>query len=289
MKLCSYLLDGQARFGAVVVDGIVGLNGRLSKPVANLREALAADLLDEMRGVAARSRADTALANVTFLPLITDPANIFCAGVNYLDHVEETGRKVRSMEDGPSLFVRTTTSLVGHEQPVVRPTASGKLDFEGELALVIGRGGRHIPEATALEHLAGYTCFMDGSLRDYQKHSVAAGKNFVASGPLGPWLVTCDEIPDPTQLQLTTRLNGETMQQSSLSKLIFSMPYLISYLSRVTPLKAGDIIATGTPSGVGRDRSPPVWMRPGDRIEVEISGIGVLSNPIVAEEEQVHG
>ena len=284
MKLASYLAGGKPQFGAVVAGGLVTLSGRLPDTLSTLREAIAADAMNTLRELASRHAPDVALDAVQFLPLIPDSAHFFAAGVNYLDHVEETGRKPRTLEDGPSFFLRLRSSLVGHGQPVIRPSVSDKLDFEGELALVIGRGGRHIPEDQALSHLAGYTCFMDGSVRDYQKHAVSTGKNFQCTGPLGPWMVTTDDIPDPAVLQLTTRLNGQTMQQAGLDKLIFSIPFLVSYLSRVTPLLPGDIIATGTPSGVGRDRKPPVWMRPGDRIEVEISGIGTLSNPITAEQ-----
>ncbi len=283
MKLASYVVDGKRLFGAVVVDGVVTVSGRLPGGCLGLREALAYHAMDAMRELVAGCSADLPLAGLNFLPVIPEPAHFFAAGVNYRDHVAETGRKVRSMEDGPSFFLRLPSSVVGHGQPVICPRASPHLDYEGELALVVGRGGRHIPEDQALSHLAGYTCFMDGSVRDYQKHSVSIGKNFEGTGPLGPWMVTTDEIPDPTRLHLTTRLNGQVMQQGSLDDLIFTIPFLISYLSRVTPLQPGDIIATGTPSGVGRDRKPPVWMRAGDHIEVEIDGIGILSNSIVAE------
>lgn len=285
MKLASYVLDGKPQFGAVVGGGLVNLSGRLPGGITSLRAAIAADAMNAVRELSAKHSPDVALDAVLFLPLIPEPAQVFAAGVNYLDHVEETGRKARTMDDGPSFFLRLRSSLVGHGQPVLRPKVSSKLDFEGELALVVGRGGRHIPEDQALSHLAGYTCFMDGSVRDYQKHSVSIGKNFLNTGPLGPWMVTTDEIPDPTKLQLTTRLNGETMQHCGLDKLIFPISFLVSYLSRMTPLQPGDIIATGTPSGVGRDRKPAVWMKHGDRIAVEISGIGTLSNPIVDEEE----
>jgi 2-keto-4-pentenoate hydratase/2-oxohepta-3-ene-1,7-dioic acid hydratase in catechol pathway len=283
MKLASYLLDGKPQFGAVVDDGLITLTGRSPKGSTSLRDSLARDSLDDLKRLVEGRRPDASIGSVQFLPVIPDPAQFFAAGVNYRAHVEETGRKVRTMDDGPAFFLRLHSSLVAHDQPVIRPKASSKLDFEGELALVIGRGGRHIPESEALSHLAGYTCFMDGSVRDYQKHSVSVGKNFQHTGPLGPWMVTTDEIPDPTTLTLATRLNGETMQQGRLDDLIFSIPFIVSYLSRITPLQPGDVIATGTPSGVGRDREPSVWMKPGDRIEVDISGIGVLSNPIEAE------
>ena len=246
---------------------------------------VAAGAVDTMRALAQQHKPDLALADVELLPLIPEGAQFFAAGVNYRAHVEETGRKVRTLDDGPAFFLRLPSSLAGHGQPLVRPRVSQHFDFEGELAVVIGRAGRHIAESDALSHVAGYTCFMDGSIRDYQKHSVSIGKNFQATGPLGPWLVTADEIPDPTRLTLSTRLNGETVQHSGLDQLIFSIEFLISYLSRITVLQPGDVIATGTPGGIGRERTPPLWMRPGDRIEVDISGIGVLSNPIVAEED----
>lgn len=283
MKLASYLIDGKPQFGAVVDGGLVPMSGRLPGIGTSLRQALAAGQLDAMRALADARAPSLALGDVQFMPLIPDPQQFFAAGVNYRDHVEETGRKVRTMEDGPAFFLRLHGSLVGHGQPVIRPRVSDHLDYEGELALVVGSGGRHIPEDQALSRLAGYTCFMDGSVRDYQKHSVSIGKNFRCTGPLGPWMVTTDEIADPAQLALTTRLNGAVMQRGSLDQLIFSIPFLVSYLSRVTPLLPGDIIATGTPAGVGRDRKPAVWMRPGDTIEVEISGIGTLSNPVVGE------
>ncbi|MFL9926353.1 fumarylacetoacetate hydrolase family protein [Herbaspirillum lusitanum] len=287
MKLASYLADGQATFGALAKDGLVRMNGRLPAGIQTLRQAIEADCFDAMRDIAARHSADHALADVRFLPVVPDAIHMFAAGVNYRAHVEETGRKVRTMEDGPAFFLRLHSSLVGHGEPIVRPQVSTCFDFEGELALVVGRGGRHIPEASALEHLAGYTCFMDGSVRDYQKHSVSIGKNFQSTGPLGPWMVTRDEIPDPTKLTLVTRLNDEVMQTGHLSDLIFNIPFIVSYLSRITPLQPGDIIATGTPGGVGKDRTPPVWMQRGDRIAVEIEGIGTLTNTVIDEGDPI--
>lgn len=221
-----------------------------------------------------------ALAEVALLPPIPDPAKIICIGLNYRAHVAEAGR---ALPDQPSLFVRFTDTLVAHNAPLVRPTVSDNFDFEGELALVIGKGGRHIPEDQALDHIAGYACFNDGSIRDWQKHSVSAGKNFPSTGGFGPWLVTKDEIPDPAALTLTTRLNGRVVQQASTDMLIFPIPRLISYVSAFTPLNPGDIIATGTPEGVGLTRTPPLWMKAGDVIEVEISGVGTLRNPVVDE------
>jgi len=203
-----------------------------------------------------------------------------CVGLNYKAHAAEGNNPV---PEHPSLFMRLTNTLVAHGQPMIRPKASTSFDFEGELAVVIGSLGRHIPELEALSHVAGYTCFVDGSVRDYQKHSVSAGKNFLGTGPLGPWMTTADEIPDPTRLTLVTRLNGQEMQRSGTDMLIYSIPTLIAYVSAITPLVPGDIIATGTPAGVGHRRKPQLWMKAGDVLEVEISQIGTLRVPVVDE------
>ena len=183
----------------------------------------------------------------------------------------------------PKLFLRTPQSLVGHRQSVVCPSASKEYDFEGELGVVIGRGGRRIPPDRALSHVAGYTCFFDGSVRDYQKHSFTAGKNFDSSGACGPWLVPASEVPDPQNLLLTTRVNGEVLQQANTAEMIFSVADIISYISIFTHLEPGDVIATGTPAGVGAGRKPPLWMKPGDRVEVEIERIGTLANTVISE------
>ena len=233
-----------------------------------------------IRQAAKGATSDHQFAHVRLLPPIPDPEKIFCAGINYRSHAAETGRELPKQ---PSMFLRLPNTLVGHEGEMIRPKVSDNFDFEGELAVVIGRSGRHIPEARALDHVAGYTCFVDGSVRDYQKHSVTAGKNFPGSGPLGPWIVTSDEIPDPSRLVLITRLNGKEMQRSGTDLLIYSVPTIIAYVSQLTPLVPGDIIATGTPEGVGHRRTPPLWMKAGDVLEVEISGIGVLRTRIVDE------
>jgi 2-keto-4-pentenoate hydratase/2-oxohepta-3-ene-1,7-dioic acid hydratase in catechol pathway len=220
------------------------------------------------------------LSTLQFLPVVPDPRRIVCVGINYRSHAEETGRDI---SPAPSVFLRLADTLLGHGQALVRPRVSDKFDFEGELAVVIGRPGRHVSEADALGHVAGYTCFVDGSVRDYQKFSVTSGKNFPATGPLGPIMVTADEIGDPTRLTLVTRLNGREMQRSGTDLLIHSIAQIIKFVSDFTSLAPGDIIATGTPAGVGHRRTPPVWMKPGDILEVEISGIGTLRNPVVAE------
>lgn len=203
---------------------------------------------------------------------------ILCVGVNYRPHIEEMGREV---PDYPVVFIRFSSSLVGPDEPVIRPRVSEQFDFEGELAVVIGKTARHVQRAHALEHVAGYCCFLDGSVRDWQRHTgqFTAGKNFDRSGAIGP-MVPVAEIPDPAALQLTTRVNGELMQQGRVSDLVFDIPSLIEYCSTFTELRSGDIIATGTPGGVGAARRPPVWLRDGDLVEVEIPGIGVLRNPV---------
>jgi 2-keto-4-pentenoate hydratase/2-oxohepta-3-ene-1,7-dioic acid hydratase in catechol pathway len=280
MKLASYAADGVETFGVVVDDGVVTLGGRLKGGHKTLRAALAAGALDEMRKVASGLRADRKLDAIRFLPTIPNPEKILCAGINYRSHAAETGRELPKQ---PSMFIRFADTLVGHDGEMIRPNVSSNFDFEGELAVIIGRGGRHIKPEHALDHVAGYTCFVDGSVRDYQKFSVTSGKNFPGTGPLGPWLVTAEEIPDPTRLVLTTRLNGQEMQRSGTDLLIYSVPQIVAFCSDFTPLHPGDVIATGTPEGVGHRRNPPLWMKPGDVLEVAISGIGTLRTHIVDE------
>jgi 2-keto-4-pentenoate hydratase/2-oxohepta-3-ene-1,7-dioic acid hydratase in catechol pathway len=256
------------------------MNERLGGRAAGLKEALALGLLPQIADAAAAAKPDHKLADITFLPAIPNPELIACAGINYRSHASETGRDIPKQ---PSIFIRRANTLVGHDGEMIRPTVSTHFDFEGELAVVIGRGGRHIAIERALDHVAGYTCFVDGSVRDYQKFSVTSGKNFPGTGPLGPWIVTCDEIPDPTRLTLTTRLNGTEMQRSGTDLLIYSIPQIIAFCSDFTPLSPGDVIATGTPEGVGHRRTPPVWMKAGDVLEVEITGVGTLASRIVDE------
>jgi 2-keto-4-pentenoate hydratase/2-oxohepta-3-ene-1,7-dioic acid hydratase in catechol pathway len=272
MKLASYVADGKPAFGAVVGDGVVTIRSH-----GSLREALAAGALPELRKAAA-GKPDHRLSDIRFLPVIPDPQKILCAGINYRAHAAETGRDLPKQ---PSMFIRFTDTLVGHEGEMIRPPVSDHFDFEGELALVIGRGGRFIKPENALEHIAGYTCFVDGSVRDYQKFSVTSGKNFPGTGPLGPWMVTTDEIPDPARLTLTTRLNGREVQRSGTDMLIYPVAQIVSFCSHFTELHPGDVIATGTPEGVGMHRNPPLWMKAGDVLEVEITGIGTLRTRVV--------
>jgi 2-keto-4-pentenoate hydratase/2-oxohepta-3-ene-1,7-dioic acid hydratase in catechol pathway len=222
------------------------------------------------------------LSETEWLPPVPDPDKIICFGLNYQAHVSEGGGDAPQF---PSLFTRLTNTLVAHEGALVLPKLSEQLDYECELALVIGKAGRHIPRSDAMSYVAGYTCFNDASVRDYQfQHSLPAGKNFHATGGFGPWLVTYDEIPDPAGLQLRTRINGAEVQHGNTKDLIFDVPELISYVSGFTPLVPGDVISTGTPEGVGFVREPPLWLKPGDIVEIEIDRIGVLRNTVVAEE-----
>jgi 2-keto-4-pentenoate hydratase/2-oxohepta-3-ene-1,7-dioic acid hydratase in catechol pathway len=281
MKLASYVADGTPAFGVVSGDGVITMNHRMGGRPADLKAALAAGSIPRMRELAADAKPDHKLAAIQFLPVIPNPELIACAGVNYRAHAAETGRELPKQ---PSMFLRRTNTLVGHEGKLVRPLLSTQFDFEGELTVVIGRGGRHIKMADALEHVAGYTILVDGSVRDYQKFSVTSGKNWPGTGPLGPWLVTPDEIPDPSKLTLMTRLNGTEVQHSGTDMLIYSIPQIIAFVSDFTPLSPGDVIATGTPEGVGHRRTPPLYMKAGDVLEVEISSIGTLRNRVVDEQ-----
>jgi len=278
MKLLSFRADGKEFFGAVSGDGVITLNKRIKQP--NLRAALEAGKMEAMQNAASEAKPDRELADITFRPVIPHPGKILCAGINYRAHAAETGRE---MPMQPSMFVRFDDTLVGHGGEMIRPSVSDNFDFEGELALVIGKPARHIKAEDALDHVAGYTCFVDGSVRDYQRFSVTSGKNFPGTGPLGPWIVTTDEIPDPSKLTLSTRLNGAEVQHSPTDLLIYSIPQIIAFCSDFTALSPGDVIATGTPEGVGHGRKPPLWMKAGDTLEVEISSIGTLRTHIIDE------
>jgi 2-keto-4-pentenoate hydratase/2-oxohepta-3-ene-1,7-dioic acid hydratase in catechol pathway len=278
MRLLSFAADGKDWFGALRDDGVITMNDKVAQP--DLRAALAAGAMAEMRSIAQRATPDRKVGEINFLPVIPRPGKILCAGINYRSHAAEMSRELPKQ---PSMFVRFADTLVGHGGELVRPTVSDHFDFEGELALVIGKGGRHIPPGRALDHVAGYTCFVDGSVRDYQKFSVTSGKNFPGTGPLGPWLVTSDEIDDPSRLTLMTRLNGQEVQRSPTDLLIYSIPQIIAFCSDFTALAPGDVISTGTPEGVGHSRKPPLWMQAGDTLEVEITGIGVLRAHVVDE------
>lgn len=280
MRVTSFVIpDGTTSYGVVEAEGLRDVGAGFRARYSDLRAVIAADALEEMRDVAALGPLLDP-GSVTFLSPVPNPDKIICIGLNYMSHIKETGREKPAK---PSIFTRYPSSLVGHDAHLIRPKASDWFDFEGEIAVVIGKPGRDILEDQALDHVAGYSCFNDGSIRDFQRHTSQfwAGKNFDRSGSIGPWIVTSDELSDPSAQTLQTRLNGEIMQQASISDLAFSISELIAYVSIVTELLPGDIIATGTPSGVGLFREPKLFMKDGDLIEVEISGIGTLSNIVL--------
>ena len=277
----SFLRLGSPGFGAAVDGGIIDLTAVLPGEPRCLRTAIArgqlASALDYVEGRAP----ELSTADVIFLPPITDPAKILCIGLNYAKHQAETGRPD---VDHPTIFTRFADSQVGHLQPMIKPDQSVRFDYEAELAVVIGQGGRFISEDDALSHVAGYACYNDGSIRDWQRHTsqFTPGKNFPGTGAFGPYMVTPDEVGDYRNLPIESRLNGEVMQQATLTELIFPIPRLISYISEFTVLSPGDIIVSGTPGGVGDRRDPPIYMTPGDVIEVDIGIVGTLVNPIVS-------
>lgn len=279
MKLASYLHDNTACYGSVAGEGIIDLSRRIGARYRDLRTLLADGALEQARTASAGQPPDLQLAEVRLLPVIPNPGKIFCIGLNYEDHRKESKRE---KTEAPAVFVRFAESQVGHGQPMLRPRESHKLDFEGEIALIIGKSGRRIAEKAAWDHVAGYSCYNDGSVRDWQHATTqwTAGKNFAATGSFGPWMVTADEIPPGSTLTLVTRLNGAEMQRSTTEFMIHSIPRLISYLSTWMPLAPGDVIVSGTPGGVGARREPPVWMKPGDVVEVEVDKVGVLRNTI---------
>ena len=282
VKLATYASRGKISYGAVVGDAIVDLG---DSRYPTLKSVLAAGALDELRKAARGKRPDHRLADVELRPVIPDPAKILCVGLNYHAHRDETGH--RDPTAHPALFIRYADTQVGDGQPLVLPRNAKDFDYEGELAVVVGKRARQVPAARALEYVAGYSCYHDGSLRDWQFHTSqwTPGKNFPATSGFGPWLVTTDELADPSKLTLVTRLNGKEMQRAPTDLMIFDVPTILEYITGFTELLPGDVIATGTPGGVGFKREPPVFMKPGDVAEVEISGIGILRNPVVLEKD----
>ncbi|MES2401993.1 MAG: fumarylacetoacetate hydrolase family protein [Pseudomonadota bacterium] len=282
MKLVSYLNNGRVSFGAVVDGGIVDIVNASGGLYTRIRSILEPDQLAAVGALIKGRKPTISLEEATLLPVIPDPGKIWCCGLNYHEHVQETQREVTEQ---PTFFLRVADSQVAHGQPIVRPGVSTQLDYEGEIAVVIGRGGRHISEADAGMHVAGYACYNDATVRDWQRHTSqwGPGKNFWRTGGFGPWLVTSDEIPFGTVMSLTTRLNGQVMQHATTDMLIHGIARQIAYVSTVVPLAPGDVIVTGTPGGVGARRQPPVWMAPGDVVEIEVAHVGILRN-VVADE-----
>lgn len=282
MKLMSYVTSQGASYGLVEGERVYDLALRLGPSCPDLKSALANDALARIAGRLIAGDADFRVSDIVFLPLIPNPERIFCVGLNYKAHREETNR---ADTPDPVLFMRGAQSQTGHERPLLCPIESDAFDFEGEIAAVIGTGGRRIDEARALTHVAGLSCYNDGSVRDWQARSTqwTAGKNFPATGAFGPWLVTPDELPLDRDISLVTRLNGKEVQRTTTDLMTFPLARLVAFISTFTTLEAGDVIVTGTPGGVGFKRTPPLFMKDGDVVEVEVDGIGTLRNPVIKE------
>ncbi|GAA5236637.1 fumarylacetoacetate hydrolase family protein [Verticiella sediminum] len=282
MKFVSFEIDGSASYGIQQDDGIHDLGPVFAAQAPDLKTLIACGLLDQamahVRGRAAQLRA----GDVKLLPVIPNPEKIICVGLNYGEHVRETGREVT---ESPTLFLRVASSQIAHDEALVRPAESAKLDYEGEIAVIIGRGGRRIAAADAWSHIAGYACYNDGSVRDWQTSTSqwTAGKNFWRTGAFGPWMTSAHDIPPGHVMTLVTRLNGQEMQRTTTDKMIHDIPSQIAYVSTFVPLAPGDVIVTGTPGGVGAKRNPPVFMKHGDVVEVEVDAIGVLRNTVCDE------
>jgi 2-keto-4-pentenoate hydratase/2-oxohepta-3-ene-1,7-dioic acid hydratase in catechol pathway len=279
MKLASFKINGAASWGLVDGAEAVDLGAALRDRFPDLKSAIAAGALME---AASTKAARHPLENIIWLPVIPNPDKILCIGLNYETHRKETGR---SEVENPTVFGRFANSQTGHLANIIRPRVSKDLDFEGELALIIGKPGRYISRASAFDHIAGYACYNEGSVRDFQRHThqFTPGKNFPDTGAFGPWMVTPDEAGDLAPLRLQTRLNGQVVQDATISQMIFGIPQQIEYCSSFTRLEPGDVIVTGTPGGVGSRRTPPLWMKPGDVVEVEIDRIGLLRNGVADE------
>ncbi len=285
MKFLTFEHGGKISFGVVTDDGagVVDLGARMPDTPGFL-ELLRAGGLDKAKDMAAGQSGDVALADIEYRRPVLYPEKIICVGINYANRSEEYSDKPKLKY--PNIFMRTPDSLVGHGEPIQRPPESEKFDYEGEIAIVIGKAGRRIPEDRMEEHVAGLTCLQEGTLRDWLRHgtvNVTQGKNFEKSGSVGPWVVSADEFTDYDDLRVTTRVNGEVRQDDTTANLTFPFRYLVHYISTWTELKPGDIISTGTPTGAGVAMDPPVFLKPGDVVEVEATGVGTLSNPVIDE------
>jgi 2-keto-4-pentenoate hydratase/2-oxohepta-3-ene-1,7-dioic acid hydratase in catechol pathway len=285
MRLLSYLVNDKPYYGAVTAGGVVNLTGRIGHLYPDLKSLIAGDGLEAARKAVAGQAADHALDDLVLLSPIPAPEKLWCIGVNYKDRNAEY-KDNSDLPKYPSLFVRNPSSVVGSGQPIEKPKISEQLDYEGELVIVIGKQGRHIPRDKAWEHIFGLSLCNEGSVRDWLHHgkfNVTQGKNFDRSGSIGPWIVTSDETDPRGPHDIVTRVNGEVRQQDSTERLMFPFDFLIHYLSTFATLKPGDMIATGTPTGAGARFTPPRWLKPGDVVEVESSGIGLLCNTVVEE------
>ncbi len=286
MKIASFKINNQTGFGVVVDGAVVPASAEFAQTYPTVRDVLTADALDQLAADCAQSHQKIGLDKVQLLPPITNPGRIFCVGINYAKRYpvanEEGEFPFMPPPENIILFAKLDGTLVGHGQPLEIPAgeAAETFDYEGEITVVIGKGGRHIAAENAFEHIAGYTIMNDGSVRGWQKHSVHAGKNFANSGGCGPWMVTADEIDDPFAMTLQTRLNGELVQNTVASEMVFGIPELIAYISHTIDLRPGDLIATGSPEGSGGSRKPQRFLRAGDDLAISVSGIGTLKNRV---------
>jgi 2-keto-4-pentenoate hydratase/2-oxohepta-3-ene-1,7-dioic acid hydratase in catechol pathway len=285
MRYLSFRAGLRESYGVITERGIVDLGSRLKDRYPTLKALITAGFPKEVDTVA-HGQADLAESDIEYLPTIPDATNVWCLALNYVEHhseVQSAGR-VQELPKQPALFMRSIDSLTGHKQGLLHPGVSEQFDYEGELGVIIGKAGRNVAEADALNHVAGYTIINEGSVRDWQFHTrqITPGKNWYRSGAVGPWMVRADQISDPHNLSIKTTLSGEVLQNGTTADMVHRINKFISYLSTITRLRPGDILATGTPSGVGFSRKPPVWMKVGDVCTIEISAIGTLSNPVVA-------
>jgi 2-keto-4-pentenoate hydratase/2-oxohepta-3-ene-1,7-dioic acid hydratase in catechol pathway len=286
MRLVSYLVEGEPRYGAAVDSGVVDLTKRIGRGFSDVKALIAANALDDAREAVVGQKPDYALKDLDVLPPVLAPEKLWCIGVNYAERNAEY-KDNSDLPKYPSLFVRNASSMVGSGQPIEKPKVSEQLDYEGELVIVIGKGGRHISREQAWSHIFGMTLCNEGTVRDWLHHgkfNVTQGKNFDRSGSIGPWIVTSDECDPRGPHDIVTRVNGEMRQSDSTERLMFPFDFLIAYLSTFATLKPGDMIATGTPTGAGARFTPPRWLKPGDVVEVESAGIGILRNTVAEEQ-----
>ncbi|MEM7118756.1 MAG: fumarylacetoacetate hydrolase family protein [Chloroflexota bacterium] len=285
MKIASFQSGNSVSYGVVVSENLIEASEEFRERFATVRDVLEAEALAELGGDIAKNDLSSthSLSKIQLLSPITNPQRIICVGINYPKR-HPVDRRVLPPPDNIILFAKLDGTLVGHEQPLEIPIgeASKTFDYEGEITLVIGKHGRHIPAEKAFDYIAGYTIMNDGSVRGWQKHSVHAGKNFANSGACGPWMVTADEIADPFVLTLQTWLNGELVQDTVASEMVFSIPEIVAYISHTIDLRPGDLIATGSPEGSGGSRQPQRFLRAGDELEIAVSGVGMLRNQTCA-------
>ena len=282
MKLASFRIQDKPTWGIGDGASLRDIGAILGDTVPDLKACIAQGAFEAVRQASGAAPV-YGMDHVHWLPVIPNPEKIFCVGHNYETHRKETGRAV---VEHPTIFARFANTQTGHRADMIRPRVSTSLDYEGELAVIIGKPGRYISRERAFDHIAGFACYNDGSVRDWQHHThqFTPGKNFPRTGSFGPWMVTADEFTNLESRRIMTRLNGETVQEARLGDMIFDIPALVDYCSSFNPLAPGDVIVTGTPGGVGVKRTPPLWLKPGDVVEVEIDGIGVLQNGITDEE-----